>query len=322
MISTKTWFLSWALGVLCAVPSIASGPYDFSILEKKSGFVGKAGFEAQTTGTLIGDYDPINNPTGTRTKPGLLGSFGSTENVAVNVSLNPSLGGDLSTSNSGSFSMVFDKGAGTVSISKYHVDFLSSGPVKFPAGIELINDAFRTRNPDAFYLGGIPINIPFGSAEISSLSAVQTGGGNLGTMAPNGQGGFNFNVALVVEVSGEFMSPFGAVTLPGVPLPLLLQGSVSFLGKGAIVRSQTTINFNPEFSPNLQLPQFPLGLPTLLPPGGTANVLFDLNMDQITGVLNGTQTLVASGQLIPEPQAALCLLLAGWIMHWVRTRIA
>jgi hypothetical protein len=305
MMSTKSCFLSWAAWGLLVASSFAATPYQFSILENKSGFSGKAGFEASTTGTLIGNYDAAKNPGGTRTKPGLFGSFGSTENLPVDVELNPSLGGDLDSSTSGSFAMDFDKGGGSVTISKYDVNLLSTGPVKFPANIELVNDTFRTRNPDSFYLGGIPLTIPLGSAELSSLTATQFGGSSTGLLTPNSAGGYNFSVGFLVQLSGEFTSPFGSVAIPGLPLPFILQGTVHFMGKGAMIQSLSTINFNPSVTPAIALPQLPLGLPTILPPGQTANVLFDLTLQQIAGVVSGQQTLVASGELVPEPNIAL-----------------
>jgi hypothetical protein len=70
------------VAVLAAAPALAQ-QYQFVINPAPSGISGTLSTSLDTTGTLIGNYDETSNPTGTRTKPGLFGTFAPTENVPV-----------------------------------------------------------------------------------------------------------------------------------------------------------------------------------------------------------------------------------------------
>ena len=72
------WAILGAAGALHLAPAQL---YDFNVVAPPSGISGNLAISARTQGTLVGNYDQTNNPTGTRTKPGLFGSFDPTENV-------------------------------------------------------------------------------------------------------------------------------------------------------------------------------------------------------------------------------------------------
>lgn len=320
MILTRTWCLGTLFLGYVASAAAGATPYAFSLDASQSGFLGKASARALTSGTLIGDYDVDTNPTGTRTKPGILGSFGATENVDVPVTLGPELGGDVDSSAAGGFQMSLDLIAGTVELANYEVDLLADGPVSLPASVTLEYSSFRSRSPDSLFIGGIPIAIPIGSADLVSLRATQAIAGSVGTLTPAGPNAYDFTVATVVQLEGEFTSPLGSTTIPGIPLPLVIQGQLSLSGLEASLLAMTPLMFDPTANPNMTIPQFGFGLPTILPPGGTANVLFDLSLSEIATSLVGTQTLVANGRLIPEPACAGWLLVATMIMARCRRK--
>src|SRR4051812_21226103 len=83
-----TALLAIVIASFARLSTSASTSYDF-VLQPTSGLTTtSASATAKTSGTLIGDWDAVTNPTGTRTKPGLFGTFGDTENVAVPATIN------------------------------------------------------------------------------------------------------------------------------------------------------------------------------------------------------------------------------------------
>jgi hypothetical protein len=61
------------------------------------------------------------------------------------------------------------------------------------------------------------------------------------------------------------------------------------------------------FNPNLDLPAFEFGLPTILPPGSTANLIFDLTLEEIGFEVDLDINLRAEGTLVPEPASLSAL---------------
>jgi hypothetical protein len=85
------WAILGAAGALHLAPAQL---YDFNVVAPPSGISGNLAISARTQGTLVGNYDPDTNPNGTRTKPGLFGSFDPTENVPVEVRIGAAIGGE------------------------------------------------------------------------------------------------------------------------------------------------------------------------------------------------------------------------------------
>lgn len=287
-----------AAGYACAAPLA----YQFQIDEPSSGISATVTNRIVTSGTLIGDYNADTNPNGTRTKPGLFGSFGATENLAVNVAVTGQLSGSTSSRTSGSFGMIFDAEAGTASINGLVADYLASGRLRLPATVALNYESFRTRNPSSTYPGGIPVTLPFGEAEISALTVTQVGPGSLGTLALVSGNVYEFTVAPIVSLMASFDFFGNTFDIPGSPAALVISGTVTLNADGtAALTSVQPINFENGQDVNQPLPQQAFALPTVLPPGSTANVLMDLTLSRIESSLSGTSTLNANGMLIPAP---------------------
>jgi hypothetical protein len=85
-------------------------PYDFNVVAPPSGISGSLALSARTQGTLVGNYNPDTNPNGTRTKPGLFGPFGPTENVPVEVRIGAAIGGNINRQAGGTFRATVDGG--------------------------------------------------------------------------------------------------------------------------------------------------------------------------------------------------------------------
>jgi len=300
-------------GFVAASACAAPLAYQFEIHQPTSGLNATVTNRIVTSGTLIGDYNADTNPEGTRTKPGLFGSFGATENVAVNVGVTGQLSGTTASRTSGGFGMTIDIEAGTASMDGLVADYLASGRLRLPASVVFNYESFRTRNPSSTYPGGIPVTIPFGEAEVTALTATQVGAGSLGTLTQVSANVFEFTVAPIVTLSASFDLLGNVFDLPGTPAPLVISGTIT-LGPGntASITSVQPVTFENGQDVNQPLPQIPFGLPTVLPPGGTANVLMDLTLSRIESSITGTSTLNANGVLIPTPGAAM-LGLAGLV---------
>lgn len=304
--------------VLFSVSTIATAGgtsiYDFILNAPPSGFQADIDFTIGTAGTLIGDYDPDNNPTGTRTKPGLFGPFGSTENVPVDVSLSTGLSGRPNSTSTGGFRMEFNPALGVVSMSNFNVNLLASGPASLPISITLETEAFRTRNPTALWLGGIPITIPLGEAELSTLSTAQIGDA-IGLLTPIGGQRYSFVIPLLASLDASVSVLGNSFEVPGLPTPLLFEGEVELNGDTAHLTSVRELVIDETQNPELELPQFPLDVPTYLPPGDTAHFLFDLALSEIGLSIDGTQMIDATGIRIPEPSALGLLVAAGFLLR-------
>jgi hypothetical protein len=291
--------------------------FDFTVVPSQSGLGGSLSLNVPTTGTLIGNWDAATNPTGTRTKPGIFGTFGPTENVAVPSSVGLRSGGPINSSASGSFRLSLAPGNATAQMTGYNTNFLNSGPVALPITLTLLFDSFRTRAPDSTYPGGIPLPIPFGEASLTQLSLLQVGGG-AGSLKETGPGQYDFFITPIVQLTAEFQAMGNPFLIPGVPVAFPLQGQVTVTGNTAVLSSIRPLEFNQQQAVNQPLPQLPLDLPTVFPAGGTANLLMDLTVGTVTSELEGTVTTFATGVLVPSPGAS-AVLLAGLAL-WRRRR--
>jgi hypothetical protein len=312
-----TRLLPVAIFGLCAASAANAQLYDFTINPTSSGLAGPLSFEAQTSGTLIGNHDAATNPAGTRTKPGLFGPFGDTENIAVPASLDIGLAGAINTSTAGTLRLDLDPGTGTLTMTNFAADFLSGGSINLPITLGLLFESFRTRSPSSSYIGGLPINLPIGSASLTQLTATQVGSG-AGVLTPTGPSTYDFSLAAVMLLAGEFSALDESFQLPGQAAPIAFAGTIVLDGATAVLTSLTPLVFDTGVQPGLALPQFPLPLPTLLPPGGTANLLLDLTLTDIGISFDGSSKFTATGVVVPVPGAGLLLLTGLAALGWRR----
>jgi hypothetical protein len=177
-------------------------------------------------------------------------------------------------------------------------------------------ESFRTRNPSSTYIGGVPLSIPIGEAALTRLEAVQIAPAQ-GSFTTSSPGVYDFTVATIVNLTAE-VSLLGTVfALPPLPGPVTLAGQVSVSGSTAQLLSVQPFVFSNTTQPGLAIPEFPLDLPTVLPPGLTASVLFNLTLNSIATNLNTEMTTTATGTLVPAPGT---LALAGMMLIARRRR--
>ncbi len=302
--------LFWVFASAAGAFSLAQAQlYDFTVVAPPSGISGNLSLSARTQGTLVGNYDQNTNPNGTRTKPGLFGPFGPTENVPVNISLGATIGGNLNRQASGTFRATVDGSNNTLTCENLSLNFLANGPAVLPVTLTLAGQSFRTRNPDSVYvLPSQGISFPVGSVNLSQFTAVQTGVG-AGVLTPTGSNQYDFTAGVLVDLTFA-ADLLGNPLAQTVPFVLPLQGQVVVSNGTALITSLQTLNFSQSFNPNLDLPPFEFGLPTILPPGNTANLIFDLTLEEIGLNIDLAINLRAEGVLVPEP-ASLTLLGLG-----------
>lgn len=291
-------------------------PYVFTVDPTRSGLNGAFGLDIATAGTLIGNWDPVENPTGTRTKPGLFGSFGENENLPVPVNVGFGLQGRPNTRSTGGFEMLVGIERQALALSALQMDLLASGPTSADLVLRLAWQAFRTRNPTSVY-PAIPMTLPIGQVAVTAMGLEQIGAAP-GLLTEIEPGRYEFTVTPLVNLTAAFQFMGEEYLLPAMPMVLPLAGELLLAGETALVTSVQPLEWEGSTPVNLPLPQFPLALPTVLPPGQTANLLFDLVVNEIGATLGGTLTTVANGVLIPEPTGLLALGLGALLLRRVR----
>ncbi len=300
--------LALAVAAGIAAPALAQS-YEFESTAL-AGLVGSVDFSVATTGSLRGDWDASTNPAGTRTKPGLFGAFGPTENVAVPVNLGLGLGGGINAPSQFTFGLDVNTGAGSVLIDSFAANFLANGPLSLPASVSLAFDTFRTANPDSLYLG-VPLDVPFGDLSLNALTATQVGPAAPGLISPAGGGTYDLTMVIPVVLNIQLEAIGGQMfDLGPIPFALPVDGQLQVSGQTASLAASASLNLDETFDAGVALPQFPLGLPTILPPGDTANLLFDLMLGEIGANIDATINLDAVG-IVPAPSTAFALMAGG-----------
>jgi len=254
-------------------------------------------FTVNLPGDVIGDFDAATNPGGTSTLPGIFGGSGN-QSAPLDMTLDAT--SDLSGMPTGSFDLSADTGAFTLDISGLDLDPL--GGVAGAADLTLTLDfsTFRTFAPDSLYIGGIPLPLPLGMATVDNVRIVQSGpsllGVLIGTLTP---GQYDFVVTVPADLSFDF-DLMGTLTPVAAPIVLPLMGTLTINGANAQVSidvmqmdSQSIMDPLPGFT----IDGIPLPLPTILPPGGVANLLYDATIDSLD--INSTTTLLLVADGVP-----------------------
>ncbi|MCW5943428.1 MAG: hypothetical protein KIS66_14445 [Fimbriimonadaceae bacterium] len=284
----------FALLLLCAGLSSAQ-MYRFSVNPAESGIDGAIEIALNLPGTLIGNYDAASNPTGTRTKPGILGTFGSTENVAVPVTVSGKVGGrtagSLRTATSGTFVLDFDPAGLKVHALALELDLLNGQALEIPATLSLTESGFRTRNPTFTYLAGT-LPIPIGTVVLSAFTARMGTPSQAGTMVHVSGNQYTYSIVVPVQIEATARIMGNEVQLPAQPFDMVLAGVVVLDGANASLSSQNTFTLEETRHPNTPVPPMAVDLPTF---GDPAHVVMSLTIETQTTYFSGTATVQATG---------------------------
>ena len=285
-----------ASSVLAAGASAQS--FTYSLDPALSDISVNASVTLDLTGDLKGVYEAAANPAGTRTISGLFGDPGTNAEIPLSLGLGISLG--LGGDGAGSFTLVYDAVTGEASIDELIATVGAGTTSQADLSVTLEYDTFRTASPGSLFIGGIPLTLPLGAATASDITLVQSAP-SIGTAAASATPGF-VDVDLIIPVDLSLVVDLGPLgggaPTPVGPIPFALPVSGSFdLGacdtRLEAVTSQTLSQSIPSPFP-LAFDDLPLDLPTILPPGSTANLLLTAGLDTLN--LDGTisSTLVAT----------------------------
>lgn len=291
---------SYALiaAAFCTAAPCAAQSYNFTS-RPASTFTGNFGVTANFAGSLIGDYDVTTNAVGTRT---ITGTFGTVPAAPANQRIAPiavvaSSSGALATSPIGSYVLVLNQPALTVTLAGLTINLLGAQQPQFPVNTQFSYPGFRTRTPNYTYFFLAPIPIAVGNATVTSLSAAQVSAVTA-AVTPSGNS-FNFSTtvpmafAVIADVQG---APSAAI----LPQQVTVTGSVNpSAGTATLSFSQSGTEPIPAQPAEPAPPPVPFALPPPPFSGGTvnANVLLTLLLTGGSTTLNGTTTLPSTGVL-------------------------
>lgn len=297
----KSWVM---VGLSLAWATFAMGQeYQFTVDQASSGGNAQFDVSAATSGTLIGNYDAATNPAGTHTKPGLFGSIGATENVAVPVNhFDPDASGQLEFSPTGSFLASFDLGGGTMTLRNFSADLLGGGGASVPVSAGVSFSSFRTTSPSSIY-PGVPLNVSLGNAQLSGLVASQAGEAT-GTLTPLGGNVYGFSITPMVTIQANVSFQGALLDTTSDPTALPLAGQITILPDSISLSETGPVNLSSSLSPDQPLDPLPYDLPA---GADSAHIIFSLTLNTENTTVLGTQSLGATGFEVPEPGAVLLL---------------
>tara|TARA_R110002095_G_scaffold202007_1_gene183221 strand:- start:1101 stop:2408 length:1308 start_codon:yes stop_codon:yes gene_type:complete len=294
----RTTLLGLAAAGTCLAGPLFAQDFAFTIDTVASASNLDANATIALPGTLIGDFDALTNPGGTSTLPGLFGGAGNNE-IAADFGLG--IVTSFAGSASGTFGMTVDAGAGTVSVQDLDLDLLGGDSVSAQLVLSAEFETFRTVQPTSLYIGGFPLDIPLGGQELTDIQLVQSGSAGLGVLTPTRRPGvYTFLVGVPAEVSFTIDGALTGTTPVG-PIPVIVPMAGTLMLKGGMASVSVAFDLDemqslPDPVPGFVIPDVPLPLPTILPPGGTANLLFTAGIGSLDIDLLVDATFVANGE--------------------------
>lgn len=251
-----------------------------------------AGISLPLVGSWIGDFDAATNPTGTQTRPGL---FGGSGNVAIPFSsvVNPAVVADGAIP-TGGFGLRYDDVTGVMTVEGFSLDLFGKDAADLVTNLTLTYSSFRTFSPNSLYIGVNGLTIPLPVGELSKIVAAQTGPAG-GIAVPQGDGTSTFSIVVPCEFTLQ-ASAVGQSFDQAIPAAFVLAGRIEPKGGGVLIT--TTVSFEQSTEIPAGLPALesqPLGLPTILPAGSTANLLVTGEFGAGSASIAFDGTLVATG---------------------------
>ncbi len=282
--------------LLLSAALITPQGFDFTIQSSSSSVDLSGDSSTGIGGELIGDYDAATNPGGTQTRPGILGGSG---NMPVSCDFDVQVGISATGVPDGSFHLDIDTAGLALEVSELELSPFGSSGTSVDLTLVLEFETFRTFSPDSLYIGGIPLPIPLGSVSLTEAHFVQSGPSTLGVLTPDPvvADRYTFTVTVPSDFNAN-VDVFGNLFPIGpVPFAYVLAGTldVGTSSATASISANQSINQNiPNPNPGSFGP-FPIPLPTILPPGSVASLLFTGTLDGLDLALNVAVDVVADG---------------------------
>lgn len=278
------------------------------------------------TGTLTGspgDATAVPPVPPTRLKRGTTGGFcflvSGCSTIAAGVNDAIVISGSVTSSAStgttvirpaGTFTLSLDPFAMTSTARNLTTNLLASGPISASASLSgltyqpfcaIVGAAAGTPFCTAFYC--TPLTIPFGTATVTSLTAVQQGVGTGTLTATANPEAFEFDIPMTLLVNG--VVDFAGTTGPIDPqvVPAALTGTITRIGGGtsATVTSTLTFSTNQTTTPNPPTPSpaTPMTLPADSPVCANLDAVANITLTSSTVNTTSSAALVAAGPRLP-----------------------
>lgn len=285
-----------SLALVDAASADVVDSYHFSVRSAQSSVTTDVSITSGLVGTLIGNYDEANNPTGTRTIPGIFGP--TSGNFPIDISGTAGLISSDTTHPAGSFTLTLDPETGLATVAGLELDLTASGGLAAVLGFTVEYQSFRTRQPTALFLGGIPITIPFGIFDLNSFTLMQTDVTGPGLLQPTGKNTYTVTLIAPVELSATIDSLLGdPIPIGPVLVPVPLVFDITLDGDHATALLSFEQAFAQDFPLQVDLPaDQAIDLPTILPPGSTAHLLLNGSLDALNVDIALGATIDAAGQ--------------------------
>lgn len=274
-------FISLATALFATSTALA-GSFTFQILPASTAHQSLT-VTYPLAGTFKGNYDAATNPTGTQTIPGY---FGGSGNNPIAYTASTRMSDTVDSHPSGSFVLALNE-LGVVAVTGFSSDLLNGTPGSVGVEMTISYPSFHTVAPNSIYpsVGAITIPLADGALKVATATQSAPAVGTRTEIAPN-----TFSVAVAIPVtvvaSGSAGGqPFGADPTPAV---IALTGTLIVNGSTATftASSASTEPLGP-LPPPPPIVDQALPLPTVLPAGGTANLLLSGTFSEG----NGTATL-------------------------------
>lgn len=291
--------------IIVSTSAIAGDVFNVVITGKESQLQSTLRVEADLPGFLIGNYHPVENPTGTMTRPG---TFGGSGNMPINFDSTGISEGEIDGAPDGVFRLCLDHETDTARISGLTLDLLSGSTPTFDLVLEVLFQTFRTFQPNSLFIGGIPFEFPLGQMVVTRLEATQVGGPAVGTLIDLGGGTYQIVVGVTVEVLMEAEFNEEPVELEPFLLELPVTAQVTVTGNGLVLEGESEWELDELFKGPFEgvgLDAFPVDVPTVLPPGATAHLLITNQLESVHMLYSGSLLLRGLGSSAPhEPSLA------------------
>lgn len=289
------------LAPIAAAASANEILFDCSVLPATSTVVQTTDLSAPFSGTFIGNYDATNNPTGTKTIPGL---FGGSGNNPINYTASFALAGDISSHPLGAFAIGVDPETLQVRIGGLDLDLLGPTPGTLGATLNINYQTFHTQQPNAIFPGGVNIPIPVGNGSVTTLRAVQNAPVAPGVLVPQKNGSYTFTAVVPVDLIAV-ATLMNQPVADGTPTPgvLPLNGTVMVNPDNTVTIGISISNQQTTTQPITTgtFTDLPLAIPTVIPTGSVANVLMSGNVTSVTVATTLNASLAISGSRQPIP---------------------
>lgn len=266
--------------VAALAASAAAQHYRVEVTPSRTAYLGPFTLFAPGSGTLVGDFDPIANPTGTRTKPGDSGPFGPEDNIPVPASPWLVHTGDIDSLILGGFDFEVDAFFELVRVTGMDLDLLQRGDLDLDMDATGSYETFRTRSPEGLFPAGSIAGTPIPEGRFTSLTFTQTAMAE-GSYGPTGPTTGGFDVIVPGVINGTLDIAGSPVGLPMVPATLALSGEVTQFDDSIRIHATAILGGDARGAGG-QAWSAPIELPVPDGGGSVAGLLASATIDRIT----------------------------------------